>query len=164
MQTESEWTQKIAKQVAMIKISPKDYKFFQIERFLRADQRIDYYADIENCEDCSLLKKAAEDISSNLEMYINGAPASKVEYEKKFDVILHHLNTNHKLAQNSYFVVIFSLVGMLVGAALGVTIAMLLGIEDVKIGGLMGWALGLIAGIIIGQRKDNKVKPKGSEL
>lgn len=163
MNAETEWYRKIAEQIAEHNISSRDYKFFQIERFLRAVRRLEHYSENENCIECNYLKNTAEDIALNLEEYINGKRAKKIEFEKKFDKILHHLKQRHRLTPYSYFVAIYSLIGMLAGAAIGALIGMLISPVYMKVGGLVGWAIGLITGRLFGSRKDRfKLKSNSS--
>ena len=158
MQTENNWYEKVAKTVAEKKIHKKDYKFFQIERFLRAARRIDRYAIEEKCLECEHLRSTIEQIASNLDEYINESRQKKREYERMFDEILVHLKGKHQLIPYSYYVALFSLFGMLAGAALGAAIGMLISPKAMKIGGLIGWAIGLIAGRLTGSRKDYDAK------
>jgi len=156
MQNEKDWYEQILEKIAAQNLSKKDFKFLQIERFLRAARRIDQYAITESCLECEHLKQTAEDIATNLSDYITDSRLKKIEFENKFDDILHHLKDTHKVIPYSYFIALYSILGMLAGAALGGALGMLHSIEMMKIGGLIGSAIGLLIGRIIGSRKTFK--------
>jgi len=134
------------------KLYKNDFKFFQVETFLKAAKKADNFS--EQCSTCKIHKKSSEKIANNLENYLKGDFKLRKDYEKQLDKITKHLKKEHKIYPEQYFISLYSLFGVLGGVGIGALIAYLTIPGFINQSMLFGFVGGLIIGRILGKRKD----------
>lgn len=144
------------------KLYKKDFKFYQVDTFLKLAKKTDEFSP--TCVDCKLLKRKVEDVSENLDTYLNGEIASRRSYEKILNEINDHVKRIHKIYPKQYNLYLFSFLGILAGMGVGWLIAWLFDENYVKGGLIFGFVIGLIAGRIIGKVRDNNLLKEGRVL
>ena len=142
------------------KLYKNDFKFFQVETFLRAAKKADSLS--EKCDTCKIHKETSEEIADNLQNYLKGDFKSRKDYEKKLTTITKHLRKGHQIYPEQYFISLYSLFGILGGLAFGAVIAYLTIPGFIKQAMLFGFVGGLLIGRILGKRKEklNKLNNK----
>ncbi len=160
----SVWYDKIEIQVDenIEKLYKKDYKFYQVDTFLKLSKKIDELS--VNCIDCKSLKKKAEDISENLDTYLRGEIALRKSYEKTLNEISDHVKKVHKVFPNQYNLYSFSFFGIIAGMGLGWLITWLIDETYLKGGLIFGFTIGLIVGRIVGKLRDRELHKEGRLL
>ena len=109
--------------------------------------------------------------AKGLEGMIRSPGGGGTEFETFHDAIYQHLRKDHNLTPRSYFIALYSFIGMIagliIGGLMGVAADFALDTEKgqwLKNGLLLGWFLGLVAGQITGKRKDNRIKKLGKQF
>ncbi len=150
------WSKKIKTDIdAQIDdIYKKDYKFYKIDRLERMSERIDEYSD--SCSECDAFKTEVEDIVENLTESLKGSPTLRSEYEKRNEKIVKHLKEVHHLSYKEYYASVYSFVGFATGSVVLGGISWLINPTFLTFGLLAGFTIGIIAGRIIGKKKDNE--------
>ena len=161
---QSLWYQKLEKTtIEKNKLLKKnDFKFFQVDSFLKIAQKIDFFAD--KCTFCSESKAVSEELTENLEEYLKGDMKSRKAFEKKINAMHDHLRKVHKIYPPQYFISLFSLYGIVIGLLAGALAAYLTIPGFIKQSLLFGFVIGLITGRILGKIKDKKQAKAGLVL
>jgi len=134
------------------KLYKNDFKFYQVETFLKAAKKTDGFS--EQCSTCKIHKKSSEKIADNLENYLKGDFKLRKDYEKQLDKITKHLKKEHKIYPEQYFISLYSLFGVLGGFGAGALIAYLTIPGFINQSMLFGFVGGLIIGRILGKKKE----------
>ena len=160
---ENNYTDKIDKLIQEQKesISPKDYRFYLVDRFLKIVQHIDSFSG--KCMECKHLKPEIEEAAANLAELINGSKTNKLKYEHLNDKILNHLNKVHRLKPKRYFTSLYSVYGIGISAMLGI-LTSFIGSGSFSRIILFFLLIGLLAGNALGYRKDNHQKKNNLQL
>ncbi|MEN8123327.1 MAG: hypothetical protein ABFS35_23520 [Bacteroidota bacterium] len=161
---ESLWYKKLEKTVLEEneKLYKRDFKFYQVDSFLKAAKKVDRFAS--QCTSCKESKSISEDIAENLFDYLKGDVKSRRIYEKKLDTMNKHLRKEHSIYPKQYFISLYSLMGVLGGLLLGAFISYITIPGFMKQSLLFGFVAGLIAGRILGKIKDKKLEKAGKLL
>ncbi len=139
-----------------------DFKFFQVDTFLKMAQKIDYFAG--ECDFCKESKEVSEELAENLFDYLKGDLKSRKAFEKKINAMHDHLRKKHRVYPPSYFISLYSLLGVILGLLGGALIAYLTIPGFMQQSLLFGFVIGLIAGRILGKIKDKKQFEAGLTL
>jgi hypothetical protein len=160
----SVWFDKIKIQVDenFEKLHKKDFKFYQVDTFLKLAKKVDEFSS--DCIDCKSLKRKIEEASENLDFYLNGEISSRRSYEKILNEISKHIRKTHKVFPKQYNLYSFSFFGIIAGLFLGWLIALLIDETYLKGGLILGFTVGLIAGRIVGKIRDRKLHQAGKIL
>ena len=156
---ESLWYKKIEKDIIdeNEKLYKNDFKFYQVESFLKIAKKIDQFAP--DCEICKESKKVSEELTLNLYDYLKGDVSSRRKYEKKIDTMNKHLRKVHSIYPKQYFISLYSLLGVVAGLLLGAIVAYATIPGFLQQSLLFGFVLGLFVGRIWGKIKDkNQMK------
>lgn len=140
-------------------IFKRDFKFFKIDRLERISERIDDFSD--KCDKCEKYKIEIESIVSDLSDAINGSPGERSRYEKRNEVIVKHLKQDHDMIHRDYYSSVYSFAGLTFGLVLFGAVTFLINIEYFTFGLLLGFTVGIIAGRILGRKKDREKESKG---
>lgn len=161
----SAWFNSVKQNIETIseeKIKPKDVRFYNLGGFLHIAERIDEYS--HKCEECNSLKEEALEVSENIDKYINTSSKTRKEFEQKRELISNHLKKGHGLVKKNTYAATYAFIGLLIGALGGYLFAKIftLFIEEVnpnfiKVSVLVGWALGIVTGRLLGVFKDKKI-------
>lgn len=151
------WSKKIKVEIdAQIDdIYKRDYKFYKIDRLERIAERIDEFSD--DCSECNHLKSEVEDIVTNLSDSLqNGNTELRSEYEKRNEKIVKHLRSVHKLSYKEYYASVYSFIGIVSGTIVLGFIGWLILPQLLVFSLLTGFTIGIIAGRMIGKKKDKE--------
>ncbi len=135
-------------------IYKKDYKFYKIDRLERMSERIDEYSD--SCSDCETFKIEVEDIVINLTKSLTGSLKLRSDYEKRNEKIVKHLKEVHHLSYKEFFASVYSFVGFASGSIVLGGISWLINPDYLVFGLLTCFTIGIIAGRMIGKKKDKE--------
>ena len=142
-------------------ISPKDYRFYLVDRFLKLMQHVDSFS--AKCVECKHLKPEIEEAAANLAELINSSKTNKLKYEHLNDKILNHLNKIHRLKPKRYFTSLYSVYGIGISTILGMLTSFLISGSFSRII-LFFLLIGLLVGNALGYRKDNQQKKNNLQL
>ncbi len=161
---ESLWYKKIEKKIIEEneKLYKNDFKFYQVESFLKIAKKVDQFAPI--CENCNESKTISEELTENLFDYLKGDVNSRRNYEKKLDTMNKHLRKEHSIYPKQYFISLYSLIGVVGGLLSGALIAYMTIPGFMKQSLLFGFVAGLFVGRIWGKIKDKKIQKEGKVL
>lgn len=155
MTNKNEWLDGIKKQLNLLKdtLSERDYKKYKLRLLLCLAERVTQFFD--ECGKCQIFQK---DISALIQDVGNLVQLSDKQrqksYFKSMDNITNHLQKQHKLVNEEYYMAI----GIAIGAGFGVA----LGVAFEQIGG--GIPIGAGIGLAIGAALDAKAKKEGRIL
>lgn len=135
-------------------IYKRDYKFYKIDRLERIAEHIDNFS--QNCEECKAFKPEVEDIAERLSEYLQGIPQLRSEYEKRNEEIVKHLQKKHNLAYKEYYASSYSFIGFMAGSIFFGGIMWFINPNFIVPTLLMGFAVGIIIGRVLGKKKDKE--------
>lgn len=131
----------------------RDVTFFQIERLLKLAEKIDYFA--RHSEQAEAQKKVIEEIVGNLSTSINSTIGTRNEYERKLESVADYLKKEHGIRPKKYYQSLYALIGIFGGIVVGYAIGQIYGGSGfLKFALLLGFAIGLMVGRILGNRKE----------
>ncbi len=161
---ESLWYQKLEKTTIEQNdlLYKNDFKFFQVDTFLKIAQKIDRFSG--ECAVCKESKQVSEELAENLFEYLKGDLKSRKAFEKKVNAMHDHLRKAHKIYPPSYFTSFYSLLGVIFGMLAGALAAYLSISGFMKQSLLFGFVIGLLVGRIAGRIKDKKQAAKAMVL
>ena len=152
MEAHSRWYEDIAKEISQHKdwLTQKDYKKYKLDLLLRLSARVDDFSN--QCGQCQLLQQDMSRLIQDLSYLIQMPNKEKRKsYFKTINNITKHLQKQHKLVNEGYYMGIGIAIGVGIGAALGAA----LGNPGI------GPAIGIALGVAIGKYLDNKAKKEG---
>ena len=151
----SDWYDGIAKQISELRntLSEKEYKKFKLNILLSVAQRVDQFSP--ECTQCQTFQQDVNTITRDAGNLVQIADKEgRKAYFKAMNKIIGHLQRQHKLVTEGYYMGI----GMALGSALGVA----LGAALDNIG--PGIPIGVGLGMVIGAALDAKAKKEGRIL
>lgn len=154
-------TENFKEKLALIRFPGMKAHFLRLDRMI---SMFDHLADRKQCLVCSgmideaekLAEEAVEDFSYDL-------------FESRYLDLYHrmkeHLKNQHGFMMPGYYRNLYGLIMMVVGALAGALLIFMgrtagLGAWSYETGVLLGWILGLITGMIAGNRKDKELRLK----
>jgi len=163
MDENSEWFIAFRQELDQFPFTRREYKLFNIARFVKSARWTDHFSD-----QCPVCKKNRSDMlcaAREMDSMIRPSGVGAGEFETLNDCVYHHLRKDHNLTPRSYFVALYSFFGMIAGSLFGGVVGVVTNLildpekgQWLKNGLLIGWFLGLVAGQILGKRKDNRIK------
>lgn len=169
MESKSDWFTSFEGEVVNSGLSRREIKLYNITRFIRTGRWVDVFS--VNCQKCRDFKPTLKQFAGKLKASVTRAENRDIEFEQFNDEICRHLKADHKLIPRSYYLSFYSVIGMLAGTFLGFATGYLIdrltGSNShtyLKNGLLLGWFTGLVAGQILGKRKDNKLRKQNRQL
>ena len=154
MEAHSDWYNDTAKEINSYKdaFSNKDAKKYKLDLLLRVAKRVDDFYSY--CGECQLLQteiaKLTQDLSYLLQMP-NPNKEDRKSYFKTINNIVKHLQKQHKLVSEGYYMGIGIAIGMGIAAAIGAALG--------NPGAATG--IGIALGLVIGRYLNNKAKKEG---
>ena len=152
MEAHSRWYEDIEKEISQHKdwLTKKDHKKYKLDLLLRLAARVDTFSN--QCGQCQLFQQDISRLIQDLS-YLTQMPDKEKHkgYLKKINDITKHLQKQHKLVNEGYYMGI----GMAIGGGVGVVMGIAL--DNPGIGPVGGIALGAA----IGKYLDNKAKKEG---
>ena len=155
MNNKSDWLDSIKKQIALLKdtLSEKNYKKYKLSLLLCIAERVTQFYPI--CGQCQILQQDISTLTQDVGNLVQLADKERQKsYFRTIDKISKHLQKQHKLVNEGYYLGI----GMAIGSGIGVA----LGAALEKIGG--GIPIGVGIGLAIGVALDAKAKKEGRIL
>ena len=143
-------------------LETKDLKFFHVDTLLHYAGHCERFSP--KCKHCRSYMKVIEKTAENLDKYLGGSPKGRSEYEKIFFEIENHLKKEHGLVKPKFQLSLFTFSGMVGGTLFGVVLSQFINPNAMDKFILGGWFLGLLAGRIMGNRKENELKSQGRYL
>lgn len=169
MSINSDWFTTFRQELDQFSFTRREENLFNIPRFIQSARWTDHFAD-----QCPVCKKNRSDMlkaAREIEGMIRAPGGSAAEFETLNDTVYHHLKKDHNLTPRSYFIALYAFVGMIAGLLFGGLIGLFTDLALETEGGqwlknalLIGWFLGLVAGQIVGKRKDNRIKKLGRQF
>lgn len=155
MNNSSDWLDSITKQIDLLKntLSEKNYKKYKLRLLLCIAERVTQFYPV--CGQCQIFQQdittLVQDIGNLTQLPDKNRQKS---YFKTIDNITRHLQKQHKLVNEGYYIGI----GMAIGSGIGIA----LGAALEKVGG--GIPIGVGVGLAIGAALDAKAKREGRIL
>ena len=155
MNSRSDWFNNIQKQIDELKgtLSDKDYNKFKLRFLLCIAERLDEFSP--TCGECQILQQDISVLVQDIPTLISLRDKERQKsYFRTIDKISKHLQKQHKLVPEGYYIGI----GMAIGSGIGVA----LGAAFEQVGG--GIPIGVGIGLAIGSALDAKAKKEGRIL
>ncbi|MFC2032305.1 hypothetical protein ACFLUS_02915 [Chloroflexota bacterium] len=155
MNNKSDWLDGIKRQITLLKdtLSEKDYKKYKLPLMLCLAERVTQFYD--ECGQCQILQQDISALTQDVGNLTQLADKERQKsYFKSIDKITNHLQKQHKLVNEGYYMGIGIAIGSGIGVALGVALE--------QIGG--GIPIGVGIGLAIGAALDAKAKKEGRIL
>ena len=153
METHSDWYGRIAKEISLYNntLNKKDFKKYKLDLLLRVAKRVDDFS--ATCGECQTFK---QDITGLLQEigYVVGMAMSgekRKSYVRRINIIIKHLQKQHKLVSEGYYIGIWMAIGTATGVAIGA------GSDNVGV----GIPIGIGIGVAVGSYLDRKAKKEG---
>lgn len=158
METHNDWYGTIVKKIGVYKdrfsnkesFSKKDYrkyKRYKLDLLLRVAKRVASFSD---CGECQSFQGEITKLVDGLGDIINSSKENLKKHSKMVNTIIKHLQKNHKLVREGYYIGVC--MGM--GTAFGVAL-------NAALGSGAGIAIGICIGFVIGKSMDAKAKKEG---
>ena len=155
MNGDSDWLNNIKKKIDPLKdtLSDKDYRKFKLRIVLCIAERLTEFYPV--CGECQILQQDLSTLVQDIPNLISLQDKNRQKsYFQTIDKITRHLQKQHKLVPEGYYMGI----GMAIGSGIGVA----LGAAFEQIGG--GIPIGVGIGLAIGSALDAKAKREGRIL
>ena len=155
MSNKNDWLDDIKRQANLLKhtLSEKDHKKYKLRLLLCLAERISQFYD--ECGQCQLFQKDISDLIQDVGNLVQLADKERQKsYFKSIDKITNHLQKQHKLVNEGYYMGFGIAIGSGIGVALGAALE--------QIGG--GIPIGVGIGVAIGAALDAKAKKEGRIL
>ena len=155
MNSNSDWLGNVKKQIDILKqtLSEKEYRKYKLPLLLCIAERLNEFSSV--CGECQILQQDAATLVQDIPNLISLSDKERQKsYFKTIDTITGHLQKQHKLIPEGYYLGI----GMAIGSGIGVA----LGAAFEQVGG--GIPIGVGIGLAIGSALDARAKKEGRIL
>ena len=155
VESRSRWYQDIEREIGRHKdwLSQKDYKKYKLDLLLRIAGRVDTFSAA--CSECQAfqpeIKRLVQDLNNFAQLPKQVAKEERKSYFRRVNDFVKHLQKQHKLVTEGYYMGIGIAIGLAVSAGIGTA----LGNPGV------GTGIGIALGLAIGKYLDNKAKKEG---
>jgi hypothetical protein len=148
MEAHSRWYDDIVKEISLRKdvLGKKGSKKYKLDLLLRIAGRVDSF--LSHCGECQIFQQDITQLTQDLGYIVQASKEKRKDYFKKIGTITKHLQKQHKLVAEGYYIGIGIAIGVAIGTAIGVAL------NNPGIGPGIGIALGLAIGAYL----DNKAK------
>lgn len=134
--------------------------FHMVNQYLRVVYTIGALS--EKCEECEKMKPEIEALTDTVGSLATASLEEVQEFENATERFFEHLKREHNVKPVRYYSSLFSLIGVGAGSIMGIGIGLFF--HEVMTSLLVGWAIGLIGGRLIGSLKDKSVLRKGLQI
>ncbi len=155
MATNDNWLDSVKKQIAQLRgtISDKDYKKFKLNTLLCIAERVAQFSN--ECAQCHMLQQDVTTLGQDVGNLVYSANiAGQRRYRKSMDKIVRHLEKQHKIVREGYYMGFMIAIGSGLGVALGAVM------DNVG----SGIPIGVGIGTAIGAFLDAKARREGRIL
>jgi len=151
MEVRSKWYDGIVREINLHRdtLGKKDAKKYKLDLLTRVAKRIDSFSS--ECGQCQISQQEVTTLTQDLGYLAQWSKERRRSYFKMIGTIVKHLQKQHKLVSEGYYIGIGLAIGVGIGTALGAALG------SPGIGPAIGTALGLA----IGKYLDNKAKKEG---
>ena len=149
MEAHSSWYDKTVKEINLYKdtLNQKDQKKYKMDLLQRVARRVDYFST--SCGQCQLHQQDINSLITELSLLTQMPSKEGIKnHSRKINNMVKHLQKEHKLVTEGYY--------MGIGVAIGIGVGTALGAVTEKTG--IGTAIGTGIGIAIGAYLDKKAK------
>ena len=155
MEVHSVWYNHIDSQISSYKgtLSKKDAKKYKLDLLLRVIRRVDEFS--ATCGQCQLSQQEITELVQGLGNLIQIPDKERRKsYNRAINNMVKHLQKQHQLVSEGYYIGIGLVIGTGIGVALGTTL------DNSGI----GTSIGIAIGIAIGSYLDKKAKKEGRTI
>jgi hypothetical protein len=155
MEERSLWYWEIEREIGRHKdwLDPKNYKKYKLDLLLRVAVRVDAFAAV--CAEChafqSEIESLVNDLGNLVQLPKQLARQERKHYFRRINEMVKHLQKEHKLVPENYYLGI----GIAIGTAMSAGIGTALGNPGV------GTGIGIALGLAIGKYLDNRAEKEG---
>ncbi len=139
-------------------IKDRDLRFFRIEEFIRNVVRTGKFSN--NCPVCNSNKTEINAIIEKIDEAVKVPGRSRREYSRFISRLSGHLTKKHHFYPPYHFTYLFSFIGLSAGLITGFLGSMLFPSTGWTIL-IVGFIAGLLAGQVLGNRKDHIIRTEG---
>jgi hypothetical protein len=133
------------------KIGDKNSKQLNVDQLIRVVDRLETFSG--ECQECEkYLSNFSNHIENLKNQYVNNMKLDFKDHQKKVNEIISHLQNQHKLISEGYYLTIYMSIGMSLGLVFGLLVG-----DNLA----LGLSFGLGIGIAIGASLDADAKKKG---
>ncbi len=130
-------------------LTPKEVKKYKLDLLLRVARRVADFSD--ECGQCQVFQPDITQLVQELGTLSRRPKDARRAYSKKMNLVIKHLQKNHKLVTEGHY----RNLGMALGSGWGVGIGVAFDIIGIGIGG------GTSLGMVVGTALDAKAKKEG---
>lgn len=138
------------------KIYYRDYRFFQVDRFLKLAGKVDNHSS--SCRECNSMKRDISEVADNLTDYLSGSSKMRRKYESELSRMLEHMRYEHGFYPLEYYSSTYSAWGLVIGLVLGYGISYLISPESWLYGISVGGMSCVLIARQFGKKKDKVIK------
>ncbi len=158
------WSDQMAEKIddnANRYLSVRDYRFYQIEKLKKIARLIEQQKD---CSLCENLKQELEQIVDEMNRLINQSGTNRSEYENRVEALVEHLNKQHGVYRMYHFTYRYSTYAVLIAIVIGFLLSFAIYQQLEGMLFLVSIALGILAGNILGAKKDSICRKEKRQL
>lgn len=162
--TMENWSQKITATIRqeLEGVKDGDLRFFRIAEYLRMVKRVDEFS--ADCSQCKAYQKSVEQQVETIGNAIRHTGKDRRNYDKHIDELARHMKKEHGFFPPFYYTYSLSFFYTLGGGAVGFLLSLLFPAIDRWFFLIPGIVLGLIAGQLVGGRKDARIRAQNKIL
>jgi hypothetical protein len=159
-----QWNQKIAGQIQqeLKGVKDRDLRFFRIAEYLRMVKRVDDFSD--ECQQCKQFQTEIERETRTIRLAVTETGKERRNYDRHIDQLARHMKKVHGFYPPYYYTYSLTFFYTLIAAVLGLLISIPFQSIDRWFFIVPGIIVGLMAGQLIGNRKDSKIRSNNKLL
>jgi len=152
------WNQKIAEQLKqeLKDVKDRDLRFFRIAEYLRMVKRVDDFSD--ECKQCKQFQSEIERETKTIRLAVTETGKERRNYDRHIDQLARHMKKEHGFYPPYYYTYSLSFFYTLIAAVIGLLISLLFPSIDRWFFVIPAIIFGLMAGQLIGNWKDSRVR------
>ncbi len=134
----------------------KDLRFFRIDELRRNIGRVGHFSD--NCHQCRSFKGQIESVLVHVEEAVNVPGYHRRELDRLIARLSRHMMLAHNYYPPYHFNYLYTTYGLLAGLALSMAVIFLVNSRYGELSAALLFIISLLAGQIIGAKKDRKIR------
>lgn len=139
-----------------------DLRFFRIAEYLRMVKRVDDFSG--NCPRCSQYKAEIEQQVKTIDSAINNTGKDRRNYDRHIDQLAKHMKKEHGFYPPYFYTYSLSFFYTLIAIVIGFLASLMFPSTDRWFFVIPAFIIGLLAGQLVGGRKDAKVRANNKIL
>jgi len=159
-----QWNQTIGDQLKqeLKGVKDSDLRFFRIAEYLRMVKRVDDFSD--TCEQCRQFRSEIEQQVKTVRLAVTETGRERRSYDRHIDQLARHMKKKHGFYPPYYYTYSYSFFYTLVAAVAGLLISLFFPSIDRWFFIVPAIVAGLLAGQLIGNRKDSRIRSENKLL